>query len=158
MVKARFTSICIQPWMLSAARWNVAYPGCDLIVDVELECKSDIAHANLAIIFYDSTGYRVIDTNTAQKGDFVMLKAGQVARAKFRLQEVLLKPGKYLFGLWLGREGVETIDHVEHATTIDFAENEETSGHPVLYPGIYLCRFEENVSILEPSLRESPRA
>jgi hypothetical protein len=86
------------------------------------------------------------------------MKAGQIARANFLLREVLLKPGKYLVGLWLGREGVENIDHVEHATTIDFAENEETSGHPVVYPGTYLCRFQQNVSILEPSLREGPRA
>jgi lipopolysaccharide transport system ATP-binding protein len=155
--KARFTALRVQAQDAGGHPLSVAYPGCDLIVNVELECKSDIAHANLAVIFYDSNGYRVIDTNTAQKGDFVMLKAGQVARANFRLQEVLLKPGKYFVGLWLGREGVETIDHIEHATTIDFAENEETSGHPVLYPGTYLCRFEESVSILEPSLRESSR-
>jgi lipopolysaccharide transport system ATP-binding protein len=155
--KARFTSLRIQAQDTGGCPLTVAYPGCDLVVDVELECKSDIAHANLAVIFYDSNGYRVIDTNTAQKGHFVMLKAGQTAQANFRLQEVLLKPGKYLIGLWLGREGIENIDHVEHATTIDFAENEETSGHPVLYPGTYLCRFEESVSILEPLLRESPR-
>jgi lipopolysaccharide transport system ATP-binding protein len=156
--KARFTSIAIEAQDANGHPLSVASPGCDLSIDVDLECELDFAHANLAIIFYDSNGSRIIDTNTAQKGDFVMLKAGQVARASFRLQEVLLKPGKYLIGLWIGREGVENIDHVEHATTIDFAENEETSGHPVLYPGTYLCRFEEHVSILEPSLRESPRA
>jgi lipopolysaccharide transport system ATP-binding protein len=155
--KARFTSICIEARHAKGHPLSVACPGCDLSIDMDLECISDIAHANLAVIFYDTNGYRLIDTNTAQKGDFVMLKAGQVARANFRLQEVLLKPAKYLIGLWLGREGVETIDHIEHATTIDFAENEETSGHPVLYPGTYLCRFEETVSVLEPLLRESPR-
>ena len=156
--KARFTSLRIQARDAGGRPLSVAYPGCDLIVDVELECESDFAHANLAIIFYDSSGYRIIDTNTAQKGDFVRLKAGQIARASFLLREVLLKPGKYLVGLWIGREGVESIDHVEHATTLDFAENEETSGHPVVYPGTYLCRFEQEVSILEPSLRESPHA
>ena len=156
--KARFMSISIEARDADGHLLSVACPGCNLSIDVEIECKSGFAHANLAITFYDSNGSRIIDANTAQKGDFVMLKAGQVARANFRLQEVLLKPGKYLIGLWIGREGVESIDHVEHATTMDFAENEETSGHPVLYPGTYLCRFEEHVSILEPSLRESPHA
>ena len=156
--KARFTSICVVARDANGHPLSVACPGCDLSIDVELECQSDFAHGNIAIIFYDSNGYRLIDTNTAQKGDFVRLKAGQIARASFLLQQVLLKPGKYLVGLWLGRDGVESIDHVEHATTLDFAENEETSRHTEVYPGPYLCRFEENVSILEPSLRASPRA
>ena len=156
--KARFTSICVQALDAVGRPVDVAYPGCDLSIDVEFKCESYFAHANLAIILYDSNGYRLIDTNTAQKGDFVSLRAGQIARANFLLREVLLRPGKYLIGLWLGREGVETLDHVEYATTLDFAEGDETKGHPVVYPGKYLCRFEENVAILRPSLNESPRS
>ena len=45
-----------------------------------------------------SNGYRLIDTNTAQKGEFVSLQAGQNARANFLLREVLLRPGKYFVG------------------------------------------------------------
>jgi hypothetical protein len=75
--------------------------------------------------------------------------AGQAARANFLIREVLLKPGKYLLGLWLGMEGVETVDDIEHAITLDFADGEETRGHQVLYPGTYLCRFEESISVLE---------
>jgi hypothetical protein len=147
---ARFTSVCIQPLDASGRLLDVAYPGCDLSISVELGCHSNFAHANLAVILYDSSGYRVIDANTAQKGEFVGMEAGQSARANFILREVLLTPGRYFIGLWLGREGVEVIDDVEHATTIDFAENTETSRHSVLFPGTYLCRFEENVSIIDP--------
>lgn len=154
--KARFSSICIRALDAVGRPLDVAQPGCDLSIEVEFHCKSNFAHANLAIIFYDPNGYRLVDTNTAQKGHFVSLQAGQFARANFLLREVLLRPGKYLIGLWLGREGVETVDHVEYATTLDFAEGEETSGHPVVYPGKYLCRFEENVTILQPSLSENP--
>jgi lipopolysaccharide transport system ATP-binding protein len=153
--KARFTTISVQPRSADGMPLEVAYPGCDLSIDVELKCESNFAHANLAIIFYDSSGYRLIDTNTAQKGNFVSLKAGQTARATFLLREVLLRPGKYLIGLWLGREGDGSIDHVEHATTLDFAEGDETRGHPVLFPGTYLCRFEEHFSVLVPSPSES---
>jgi hypothetical protein len=131
---------------------DVAYPGCDLSISVEVQCESNFAHANLAIILYDSSGYRIIDTNTAQKGEFMSLESGQSARANFLLREVLLRPGKYFIGLWLGREGVETIDDIEHATTLDFAEGDESSRHPVIFPGTYLCRFEQTVSVVKPSL------
>jgi lipopolysaccharide transport system ATP-binding protein len=153
--KARFTSIHVQALDAGGRGLEAAYPGCDLSVDVNLQCESNFAHANLAIIFYDSNGYRLIDTNTAQRGEFVSLQAGQIARANFLLREVLLRPGKYLIGLWLGREGSEVIDDVEHATTLDFAEGDESGRHPLIYPGTYLCRFEQCISIHQPSISGS---
>jgi len=153
----RFTLVRIQALDEFGRPLPVAYPGCNLSIDVEVQCESNFAHANVAIIFYDSNGYRVVDTNIAQKGEFVSMRAGQVARANFLLREVLLKPGKYLVGLWLGRGGIGTIDHIEHATTVDFAEGEETNRHPVLFPGIYLCRFEHNVAILQQDADSGPR-
>jgi homopolymeric O-antigen transport system ATP-binding protein len=145
--RARFTSILVQPLDSSGRPLQVAYPGCDLQVTVELACASDFAPANLALIFYDSSGYRLIDTNTAQKGEFVSLRAGQTAKAEFLLCEVLLRPGKYLVGLWLGRAFMETIDDIEFATSFEFVENEETSRHYEIFPGTYLCRFKQTVSV-----------
>jgi lipopolysaccharide transport system ATP-binding protein len=144
--KARFSSIAIRPQDGAAKSLPTAIPGCDLDIEVEVRCISDFSGSNLAIIFYDPTGYRVIDTNTAQKGEFVSMHAGQTARARFHLREVLLKPGRYLVGLWLGRAAMETLDHLECAATIDFVESEETSQHTIVYPGVYLCRFEQTVS------------
>jgi lipopolysaccharide transport system ATP-binding protein len=143
--KARFISIGFQPRDSSGNLLESARPGCDLSVDVKLRCDSDFLESNLAIIFYDSTGYRVIDTNTAQKGEFVSLKAGQTAQTSFVLREVLLRPGKYYVRLWLGRDGFEVIDDVEQAGVLDFTESKETSRHSVIFPGTYLCRFEYNV-------------
>jgi lipopolysaccharide transport system ATP-binding protein len=145
--KARFSAISIRPLSASGERVESAYPGCNLSVDVTVECAARFTDSNLAVIFYDSSGYRVIDTNTAQKGQFVSLKTGQTARANFLLYEVLLKPGKYFVGLWLGRDTLETIDDIEHAITLTFVENEETSRHSVVFPGMYLCRFEESITI-----------
>ena len=142
--KARFTSVFVQPLDAAGKPVEIAYPGCDLSIDVEVRCESDFAPANLAIIFYDSSGYRLIDTNTAQKGEFVSLRSGQTAKANFVLREVLLKPGKYLVGLWLGRDTLETIDDVEHAVTVEFVESKEMSSHSVIFPGSYLCRFENS--------------
>jgi hypothetical protein len=144
--KARFTSITIQPLDSIGRPLDAARPGCDLSIDVAVECKSNLAHANLAIIIFDSNGYRVVDTNTAQKGEFISMQAGQVARANFRLREVLLKPGGYLVGLWLGREAMEIIDYIEHATHLDIIDSEEVH-HVIVFPGVYLCRFENSVTI-----------
>lgn len=152
---ARFTSVFIQPQDAVGSPLEVACPGCDLNVSVELQCDENFTHANLALVFYDSNGYRILDTNTAQKGEFVSMQAGQTARANFLIREVLLKPGKYFLQLWLGREGIGSIDDIENATTLDFAEGEETNRYPSVFPGTYLCRFEQTVSIVQPSLSDS---
>jgi lipopolysaccharide transport system ATP-binding protein len=145
--KARFTSISIATLDPDGRVQQVPYPGCNLRVDVELRCQYDFKQSNLAVIFYDSSGYRIIDANTAQKGEFVSLHAGEIAKASFLLHEVLLRPGKYLVGLWLGSGSLETIDDVEHATTIEFVESAETSRSSFSYPGTYLCRFSQSVIV-----------
>jgi lipopolysaccharide transport system ATP-binding protein len=145
--KARFTSIAVQPLNAEGEQLAAAYPGCNLRIEIELECISSFADCNLAVIFYDMNGYRVIDTNSGQKGQFISLGAGQRGRACFVLREVLLKPGTYFVGLWLGRDGIEALDHIEHAVTVDIIESEETSRHSVIYPGVYLCRFENDFTV-----------
>jgi hypothetical protein len=129
---------------------KAAYPGCDLRVEIELECLRSFADCNLAVVFYDTNGYRVIDTNTGQKGQFVSLNSGQRGYACFLLREVLLKPGTYFVGLWLGRDGIEALDYIEHAVTLEIIGSEETSRHAVIYPGVYLCRFEHDFAIRGP--------
>ena len=146
--KARFNSIVVQPLSAGGEEVEFAHPGCDLRVDIEVECQTNFADCILAAIIYDSNGYRVIDTNTAQKGQFVSLNAGQKAKASFLLRQVLLRPGQYYIGLWLGRHGMEVLDDVEHAVTLDVVESDETSQHSVIYPGAYLCRFENTISVI----------
>jgi lipopolysaccharide transport system ATP-binding protein len=151
--KARFRSIAIQPLSDKEEELGAAYPGCDLRLEIELECLRSFTDCNLAVVFWDTNGYRVIDTNTGQKGQFVSLNAGQKGRACFVLHEVLLRPGTYFVGLWLGRDGIEALDYIEHAVTLDVIGSEETSKHPVVYPGVYLCRFENYFVISGPNGR-----
>src|SRR5215469_7494950 len=73
--KARFSSVAIRPQDASSNSLPTAITGCDLDIEIEVKCISDFSGANLAINFYDSTGYRVVDTNTAQKGEFVSMQA-----------------------------------------------------------------------------------
>src|SRR5579872_6363171 len=101
--EARFSSICIEPLSDTKTPVDVAYPGCDLRVALQIECRASIADCNVAIIFYDMNGFRVIDANTAQKGEFVKIQPGQTAKVNFVLRDLLLKPGKYFVGIWIGR-------------------------------------------------------
>jgi lipopolysaccharide transport system ATP-binding protein len=146
--EARFSAISIKPLNRDGEPVEVAYPGCDLGVHVEVECKARIADTIAAVIFYDSNGFRVIDTNIGQKGKYMDMDVGERARVTFLLHDVLLKPGKYLVGVWIGRHVAGgTIDHIEHAVTLDVMENEETSQNSIIYPGVYLCRFEHTIEI-----------
>ena len=145
--KARFTSLSIQPLTSSGEPVEVAYPGCDLQVEFDIACSAAIEESVAAVIFYDQNGFRVIDTNTGQKGSYVRMDAGQKAKISFLLRDLLLKPGQYFVGLWLGRHAVETTDHIEHAVILNVMEIQDDSQHPIIYPGVYLCRFEESISI-----------
>jgi hypothetical protein len=139
--------VSVQPLDSAGGRIEVAYPGCDLSIETEIVCQSEISDCNLAIIIYDANGLRVIDTNTAQKGELVSVRGGQKAHARFLLRNVLLRPGKYFVGLWLGRHATEAVDHVEYAMTVNVVEGEENRGHSIIYPGVYLCRFEQSVTV-----------
>jgi lipopolysaccharide transport system ATP-binding protein len=144
--KARFSAVSLQA-LGPSGRVDVAYPGCDLAVEFEIECRSQIADANAALVFYDMNGYRVIDTNTGQKNEYVRMEVGQKARARFLLRDVLLRPGQYFVGLWIGRHSMETIDFIEHAAILEVMEGDETRKHGITYPGVYLCRFELQIHI-----------
>jgi lipopolysaccharide transport system ATP-binding protein len=149
--KALFSSVVIQPLSATGEELEFAYPGCNLSIEIELHCMRSFTDCNLALIFYDMNGYRVIDTNTAQKGQFVSLSAGQKGRARFLLRELLLRPGTYFVGLWLGRIPMELIDYIEHAVSFHVVESEETNKYSEIYPGVYLCRFENDFTISELS-------
>ena len=145
--KARFSSITIQPLSPKGDPLEVAHPGCDLSIETEVQCRSDISDCLVAVIFYDMNGARVLDTNTGQKGQYVSLSAGQKVRTRFLLRDVLLRPGKYFLGLWIGRQNLEAVDHIEHAATLEFTEIEANSKDGITYPGVYLCRFEHETTI-----------
>jgi lipopolysaccharide transport system ATP-binding protein len=143
---AKFSSIVIQPLDGDDEPVPVAYPGCSLSIELEIECYSSISESTVAIIIYDQTGYRVVDVNTAQKNDYVRLNAGEKAKVSFLVHDLLLKPGEYYIGLWFGKHGTGAIDHIEHATSLTVMEGEENQ-HYTVYPGVYVCRFEESVQI-----------
>ena len=145
--KAKFSAVSIEALGPDGRPAEVPQLGCDLRVAFDIECFADVADTLAAITIYDMNGQRVIDANTGQKGKYITLKKGQKASARFMLHDLLLRPGKYFVGLWLGRHGIGTIDHVEHALTFDVMESEEAGKNGMNYPGVYLCRFEESITI-----------
>ena len=54
-------------------------------------------------MIYDANGYRLIDANTALKGTFLSMQAGQEVVVRFVLTQVLLRPASYYVGLWIGK-------------------------------------------------------
>jgi len=143
--KGRFSSFSLRPMGASGVPLPAAQTGCDLYIDTIIQTTSDIVDANVAVIIYDSVGYRLIDINTAQKRNFLTLSSGKRALVEFRIRDVLLKPGLFFIGLWLGRGGVEEIDNIEYVARLEIAQNAETTKHTEAFPGPYLCRFDSSI-------------
>ena len=143
--KARFMSIELQATGKSGQPLNAIVTGCDVLIETTVRCEVGIQDSNVAVIVYDSNGYRLIDVNTALKGDFLSMQPGQEVTIRFLLKEVLLKPGSYFVGLWIGRGGVEEIDSVDYARRMDVIADVESVRHTEVFPGSYLCKFDAMV-------------
>jgi lipopolysaccharide transport system ATP-binding protein len=150
--KGRFTTLAITPIDSAGVQIDTAVSGCSLLITLGIQCHEDFSLANVGVEFYDNTGYRLIDVSTALGGDFLSLRAGQAATVTFTLESVLLKPGRYRLGTWLGRATIENIDYVESAGTIDFHDDLELTRHTQVFPGPYQCRFSHSVAISDLAL------
>lgn len=146
--RARFASVALisvdDP---EIGNRSVISPGQDLDVVLTITASSKITGANVALTFFDATGYRLIDVNTAQHGQFVTLLPGETADIRFRLLNVLLKPGRYSLELWLGKAQLEEIDRVPYATTLVVRTDPAEVRHSEVFPGAYLCQFEYEIMV-----------
>lgn len=140
--KGKYVSLTIGATDASGRVMESAVTGCDVVLSADIHCTTDFNEANVAFVIYDSNGYRVIDINSALKGRFLSLRAGQTATVQFRLQNLLLKPGEYPVEVWLGRAGVENMDHVENAGLLAVRENVADTKHAESFPGVYRCQFD----------------
>ncbi len=152
--RAMFRSIALQPLGPDGDSIPVFRPGDDLLIDIEIESRGDLRDSYVAAIIYDGGGYRLVDINTAKKAEFVSLRAGERARIRFVIRELLLKPGTYFVGLWLGRDSIEEVDNLSCAATLEVAPSSGSSNSVIVWPGPYLCRFESSISSLQESVVE----
>jgi hypothetical protein len=130
-----------------------------MIIEVQIQASSEIRDANVALILYDATGYRLIDVNTALQGEFISLQSGEEASVRFHLRNVLLKPGSYLLGLWLGKSGAtgQDIDGITYVTSIKIEPDPEAIVHWQTFPGAYQCQFSHQILIGEASQTNSEK-
>ncbi len=147
--RAKFVSVEVTPLDASGSPQRYFQTGQDLKIVVRLKAEAEILQANVAIIIYDVSGYRLIDVNTALKGSFIDLRPGDLAHVEFRLEELLLKPGNYLLGLWLGRGSVEDIDGILYAEKFSVEPDPELFKHSEEFPGVYQCRYTHDIHFYE---------
>jgi len=143
--KAQFSSITVNPFNHSGEMLSGIYSGCDLLIETIIKCFDNVNDINVAIIIYDINNYRLIDVNTAKNGVFLTLGQGEEASVSFMIRELLLKPGIYLIGLWLGRGGIEEIDNIDNATNFNVEENPQDRKYVESFPGPYLCKFSSEI-------------
>jgi lipopolysaccharide transport system ATP-binding protein len=145
--KARFVSLRCIPERRDGTTREMMCPGSRLRIETRIEAYANIESANVGITVYDATGYRLVDANTAMQGRFVSMAPGEKATVTFTLDDVRLKPGTYLVGLWMGRTNVEDIDGILYAATLEVEPDPQQLRHSEQFPGAYLCAFEHSVVI-----------
>lgn len=148
--KLRFVTVDVHGADSEGQPLEIAATGCNLVVTVRLQCHAPVQAANVAVIICDSTGYRLIDANTALKGEFLALAAGECATVRFDLEDVLLRPGTYFVNLWTGRGGIEQMDNIEGAAVFVVHENASEQRHTEIFPGPYQCRFTTSLQLDTP--------
>jgi len=145
--KARFTSLTVTPSGQENGSRNAFVVGRDIEIKTTLTASEKINEANVAIIIYDISGYRVIDINTALKDAFLSLEPHQKACVTFLLRNVLLRPGTYLIGLWTGRPNVEDIDGITYAKSFSMEIDPVEIKHHQVFPGVYQCEFSQSIEV-----------
>ena len=156
--KARFVSLRCIPERRDGTTREMMCPGSRLRIETRIEAYANIESANVGITVYDATGYRLVDANTAMQGRFVSMTPGEKATVTFTLDDVRLKPGTYLVGLWMGRTNVEDIDGILYAATLEVEPDPQQLRHSEQFPGAYLCAFEHSVVISPDRVEASPPA
>jgi lipopolysaccharide transport system ATP-binding protein len=148
--KARFVTLRLVPERRDGSAREMMCTGSRLRIETRIVCHAPVDSANVGITIYDASGYRLVDANTAMQGRFVSMRAGDDAVVAFTLNELRLKPGTYLVGLWMGRGSVEDIDGVLYAATLEVEPDPQQLQHSEQFPGSYLCAFEHSVAISSP--------
>ena len=138
---AKFTNLNIASYNSGDSNTKHIITGSSVQIEVEITAFADISNSNVAITIYDGNSFRLIDVNTAIKGDFLSMATGEKATVKFTLEALLLRPGKYMVELWLGRGGIEDFDHVREAGAFEVHPNVAETNHTEMFPGVYQCKF-----------------
>tara|TARA_R110001583_G_scaffold178083_2_gene333784 strand:+ start:9379 stop:10656 length:1278 start_codon:yes stop_codon:yes gene_type:complete len=146
--KARFVSGTLTPLNEKGHPHGVLRTGDSLSVCLRVQACESISNAIVAIIIYDSAGYRLIDANTELAGNQLNLREGNIADVEFELKNVFLKPGSYSLGVWIGRRNVDDIDGITHSVNFSVDPAFDAPSAVPVYPGVYQCQFDNDIRVL----------
>ncbi|MGD1088657.1 MAG: ABC transporter ATP-binding protein [Verrucomicrobiota bacterium] len=142
---ARFTNLTVISLGMSGQETEHIITGSSIRLDLEIKSDKWLKDANVAVTIYDTNNYRLIDINTALKGEFLSLMPGDKAEVSFVVKELLLKPGRYTIELWLGRGGIEDADFIKDAGAIEVYDDIAIASHSETFPGVYQCNFTHQI-------------
>lgn len=121
---------------------EVLRTGHDFEVALRVAAKENLRNITVALIVYDSSGFRLIDANTEISGDNISLVGGQTTEIVFRLRDLRLRPGQYVLGTWLGRRNEMDIESIQNALFFDVYFGAGRDVRSETYPGVYQCAFD----------------
>jgi hypothetical protein len=151
--KVRFRSIEISSIGKDGTEESFLRAGQDLRIRLNIACYEAVSDIMTAIIIYDTQGYRLVDANTALQGGYFDMEPNEGVEVEFILEDVLLKSGTYLVGLWIGRENSEEMDVITYARRLSVEIDSNSIMHHREFPGVYQCRFTHNIQHLTPNFR-----
>jgi lipopolysaccharide transport system ATP-binding protein len=137
---ARFTHLESRALSATGEELSVLTSGGDLCFDVEVATRQSLRDATVRLYIADPNTYRLIEVSA----DRITLGAGESARISFHLKDVLLRPGLYTVGLWLGRSEADVYDAIEYAAPLELAVGTESPTGS----GTYACRCEVDMQIV----------
>lgn len=142
--RALMRSLQIHALAADGTRLEAVVSGCNVEIVLTVEAVKNIQSANPSVTIYDSSGYRLLDVDCAMKGCLISMAAGETRQFRFLIKDCLLNAGTYFVGLWVGVAGVEHIDWIEFATSLEVLPDAESGDVPQA-PGTYRCRYDMQV-------------
>ena len=118
-----------------------AYSNGELELLLNIESDYSINIGSIAVVVYDQYGLKLINADTVSLGQIISLQQGQNI-VKFNIEQIHLKSGTYVIGLWLSDSSYSSIfDFIESAFEIEVFElpSEEFARSS---DGLVTCTFE----------------
>lgn len=143
---ARFTHLESKPLSRTGEPLALATTGSDLRFDVQIDAARSINAASVRLTVADQNSYALVDVGT-ELASSLTLEAGESARVSFRLRELLLRPGLYTVGLWLGRSEADVYDAIEYASPLEIASGADDALRGGTSTGAYVCRCDVELSV-----------
>jgi lipopolysaccharide transport system ATP-binding protein len=139
--KSRFVAVQYNSFN-EALSFN-PYPDGPLEFLLEIESNASRAVGSLAVTIYDQTGASLVNADTLAIGQIINLEKGRNL-VRLRIEAIHLKPGIYMFGLWLADPlSGEVFDFIDSALEIELVDpGIDQLGIRPLSDGVVTCPFK----------------